>query len=151
MIKSFEAFHGYGPQKKRVLIEQKRKFLPLLAELTDEDDAKFKVVRQIDRWTAMSFIKVGEPSEWYLEQILDILKSKGVDTSSIQEEVVRESYEDVDILTVSGFEKYLTGVVGVELKKVDDIISYLVSKGVNFENDVDDEGDDHPLFGYNLN
>jgi hypothetical protein len=84
-LKSFEAFHGYGPQKKRVLIEQKMKFVPLLEELTDADDIEFKVVRQNDRWTAISFIKNGSPSELYLEQILDILKRSGVDTSSIQE------------------------------------------------------------------
>jgi len=84
-LKSFESFRGYGPQKKRVLIEQKMKFVPLLEELTDADDMEFKVVRQNDRWTVISFIKTGSPSEWYLEQVLDILKSKGLDTSSIQE------------------------------------------------------------------
>lgn len=84
-LKSFEAFNGYGPQKKRILILQKMKFIPLLEELTDADDADFKTVRQNDRWTAISFIKNGSPSEWYLEQVLDILKAKGLDTSSIQE------------------------------------------------------------------
>lgn len=83
-LKTFETFHGYGPQRKRVLIEQKKKFLPLLRELPDEAD--FSVVHQMDKWTAISFIEMGgNPSEWYLEKVLDILKSNGVDTSSIQE------------------------------------------------------------------
>ena len=83
-VKSFEAFHGYGPQKKRVLIEQKKKFLPLLRELPD--DADFSVVHQSDKWNAISFIEMGgSPSEWYLEKLLGILRSNGVDTSTIQE------------------------------------------------------------------
>jgi hypothetical protein len=83
-IKTFETFHGYGPQKKRVLIEQKRKFIPLLGELPD--DADFSVVHQSDKWNAISFLEMGgNPSEWYLEKVLDILKKHNVDTSDIQE------------------------------------------------------------------
>lgn len=84
IIKKFEAFHGYGPQKKRVLIEQKKKFVPLLEQLPD--DADFSSVHQMDKWTAISFLTMdGNPSEWYLEKVLDILRSNGVDTSSIKE------------------------------------------------------------------
>lgn len=149
-LKSFEAFHGYGPQKKRILIEQKMKFIPLLEELTDEADADFGGQR--DRWTAMSFIKVGNPTEEYMEKVLAILKKHGVDTSSIEEEVVVESLSEDDKLTLRGFEKYLTEVEGLDLKNVDGIVSYLVSKGVNFEDDDEDEGDDTPILpSYNLN
>lgn len=87
-VKSYEAFHGYGPKKKRVLILQKTKFIPLLKELTDEADADFAEINQHDRWNAVSFLTYGEPSEWYMEKILAILKKHGVDTSSIDEEVV---------------------------------------------------------------
>ena len=51
ILKSFEAFHGYGPKKKRVLIEQKMNFLPLLEQLPDDTD--FSDVRQIDKWNAI--------------------------------------------------------------------------------------------------
>lgn len=86
-LKSFEAFSGYGPKKKRILIEQRMKFLPLLEQLPDESD--FSTVHQSDKWNAISFIKNGgNPSEWYMEKILDILKKNGVDTSEIQEDVV---------------------------------------------------------------
>lgn len=84
-IKTFETFHGYGPQKKRTLIKQKLKFIPLIEELTDDADHCFAEVHQGDRFTAMSFIKSGSPSEWYLEKVLGILRSNGVDTSSIEE------------------------------------------------------------------
>lgn len=84
-VKSYEAFHGYGPKKKRILILQKRKFIPLLRELTDEADGDFREVHQQDRWNAISFITYGDPSELYLEKLLDILKRHGVDTSSIEE------------------------------------------------------------------
>lgn len=86
-IKTFEAFNGYGPQKKRILILQKRKFIPLVKELTDEADADFADMHQHDRWNAVSFLTYGEPSEWYLEKLLAILKKHGVDTSSIEEHV----------------------------------------------------------------
>ena len=86
-LKSFEAFSGYGPNKKRILIEQRMKFLQLLEQLPDESD--FSTVHQSDKWNAISFIKNGgNPSEWYMEKILDILKKNGVDTSEIQEDVV---------------------------------------------------------------
>jgi hypothetical protein len=149
-MKKFEAYHGYGPKKKRVLIEQKKKFIPLLMELTDEADADFGGQR--DRWVAMSFIERGDPSETYMEKILDILKKHGVDTSSIEENVVVESVEEDERLTVKGFEDFLTKVEGLDLKHVDNIISYLVSKGVSFEDEDEDDGDDTPIFpGYNLN
>ena len=84
ILKTYEGFHGYGPQKRRILIEQKMKFLPLLEQLPD--DADFSVVHQSDKWTAISFIKMGgNPSEFYLEKVLDILKENGIDTSSISE------------------------------------------------------------------
>jgi hypothetical protein len=84
ILKSFEAFHGYGPKKKRVLIEQKMNFLPLLEQLPDDTD--FSDVRQIDKWNAISFIKNGgQPSEHYLEKLLVLLKRNGVDTSYIRE------------------------------------------------------------------
>ena len=86
-LKSFEAFSGYGPHQKRILIEQRMKFLQLLEQLPDESD--FSTVHQSDKWNAISFIKNGgNPSEWYMEKILDILKKNGVDTSEIQEDVV---------------------------------------------------------------
>lgn len=86
-LKSFESFHSYGPKKKRILIEQRMKFLPLLEQLPDESD--FSTVHQSDKWNAISFIKNGgNPSEWYMEKILDILKKNDVDTSEIQEDVV---------------------------------------------------------------
>lgn len=86
-LKTFEAYHGYGPQRKRLLINQKHKFVPLLKQLTDADDVEFSVVNQRDRWTAISFIENGNPSEYYMEKILDILKSKKVDTGTIEEKV----------------------------------------------------------------
>ena len=86
-LKSFEAFHSYGPKKKRILIEQRMKFLPLLEQLPDEAD--FSTVHQSDKWNAISFIQMGgNPSEWYMEKILDILKKNGINTSEIQEDVV---------------------------------------------------------------
>jgi hypothetical protein len=50
------------------------------------DVADFSVVHQSDKWTAISFIRMGgNPSEFYLEKVLDILKENGIDTSSISE------------------------------------------------------------------
>ncbi len=149
MVK-FEAFHGIGPQKKRILIEQKRKFIPLLMQLTDDADVDFG--GQGDRWVAMSFIERGDPSETYMQKVLDILKKHGIDTSSIEENVVVESVDQDERLTVKGIEDFLTKVEGLDLKHVDSIISYLVSKGVSFEDEDEDDGGDTPIFpSYNLN
>jgi hypothetical protein len=151
MVK-FEAFHGIGPQKKRILIEQKKKFIPLLRELKDDSDKDFAVVHQRDRWNAISFLENGNPTEWYMERILEILKKYRIDTSSIEEKVVVESLENEERLTVKGFEDFLTKVEGLDLKHVDNIISYLVSKGVSFEDEDEDDGSDTPIFpSYNLN
>lgn len=84
ILKTFETFNWIGPQKKRILIEQKKKFIPLLNELPEDTD--FSIVHQRDKWNAISFLEMGgNPSEDYLEKILDILKLKGINTSSIKE------------------------------------------------------------------
>jgi hypothetical protein len=85
-LKTFEAFHGYGPKKKRVLMDQRMKFLPLLEQLPDDVD--FSEFNQKDKWVAISFLRNGgEPTEIYLERILDLLVKNGIDTSSIRTDI----------------------------------------------------------------
>lgn len=93
-------FENFRPKQKDILIRQKREFIPLL-ELADLPDDVFGVVHQQDKWNAISFIERGRPSEWYLEQILQILKDGGVDTSSIKEtedEEITEAFGKNEII-----------------------------------------------------
>jgi hypothetical protein len=81
---TLKKFENFKPESKNILIKQKYKFIPLIEESSIEDE-NFAVVHQRDKWNAISFIQRGNPSEWYLEQILQLLKDNGVDTSSITE------------------------------------------------------------------
>ena len=89
-LKKFENFEPKG--KKDILIKQKNKFSTLIksSSLGPEELSK---VNQNDKWTAISFIENGYPSESYLETILQLLKDNGVDTSSITE-VTNESVNE---------------------------------------------------------
>lgn len=78
-------FKSFEPKvRKDILIKQKDKFLPLIKRSSLEPEELSKV-HQRDKWTSMSFIEKGYPSEEYLETILQLLKDNGVDTSSIDE------------------------------------------------------------------
>ena len=81
-LKKFESFEP--KVRKDILIKQKYKFIPLIKKSSLEPEELSKV-HQNDKWTAMSFIEKGYPSEWYLETILQLLKDNGIDTSSIDE------------------------------------------------------------------
>ena len=113
-IKKFENFEFEPKVKKDILIKQKYKFNSLLKELSD--DVSFDVVHQNDKWTAMSFIGKGYPSEWYLEQILQLLKDNGIDTSSISEittESVNEDFGKNEIIFTGKRNPRLTIVVKI--------------------------------------
>lgn len=81
-LKKFESFEP--KVRKDILIKQKYKFIPLIKKSSLEPEELSKV-HQNDKWTSMSFIEKGYPSEWYLETILQLLKDNGIDTSSIDE------------------------------------------------------------------
>jgi hypothetical protein len=64
------------------LIPRKKK----IADLIENSDLPEDLFRpQGDKWTAIHFIRVGSPSEYYLNQCLDKLKQSGIDTSSVYE------------------------------------------------------------------
>lgn len=88
-------FENFEPRiQNNNLIKQKMKFIPLIKGSSLEAK-ELAVVHQSDKWTAMSFIERGNPSEWYLEQILQLLKNDGVDTSSISE-ITTESHKSIN-------------------------------------------------------
>jgi hypothetical protein len=112
-LKKFENFET--KVRKDILIKQKMKFIPLIkgSSLEPED---LEVVHQNDKWTVMSFIERGYPSEWYLEQILQLLKDNGVDTSSITEvttESINEEFGKSEIIFTGKRNPRLTIVVKI--------------------------------------
>ena len=87
-------FENFEPKiRKELLIKQKKKFIPLLEENDLSDSDVFSEFKQYDKWVIINFLKNGNPSEWYLEKLLNFLKEKGIDTSSIKETEEREIIE----------------------------------------------------------
>jgi hypothetical protein len=112
-IKKFENFEPRIQNNN--LIKQRMKFIPLIKGSSLEAE-ELAVVHQSDKWTAMSFIERGNPSEWYLEQILQLLKDNGVDTSSITEittESVNEEFGKDEIIFTGKRNPRLTIVVKI--------------------------------------
>ena len=69
-------------EKQDFYILNRMEIIDMLEE-TDIPDSEFKEkIGQIDKRTAISFIKDGRPSQYYFEEILNILGEHGADISN---------------------------------------------------------------------